>query len=184
MLVLWLCEYKYPSPWLGFVSHCIPLLIPPSNGQGAYRLCAQCCHSCTVLKLWEDDKKFVKTFTATTFLFFLFGPLLVRSSSCSVLVLARLADFKNSMNFWTLYVGLGFGRKLPYVSFWEAVPRNTVHISCTWMPQRASFLNHCSKNDGMSGIWTNQLRTSSKLLRYLSEFIIQLVVAAYCILLK
>jgi hypothetical protein len=23
MLVLWLCEYKCPSPWLGFVSHCI-----------------------------------------------------------------------------------------------------------------------------------------------------------------
>jgi hypothetical protein len=55
------------------------------------------------------------------------GPLLVQSSSCSVLFLfgaGALADLKDSMNFWTLYVGLGFCRKLPYVSFREAVPHD------------------------------------------------------------
>jgi hypothetical protein len=40
---------------------------------------------CAKVKLWEDDKFFVKSFTATSYL----PPLLVRSSSCSVLVLAR-----------------------------------------------------------------------------------------------
>jgi hypothetical protein len=98
------------------------------------------------VKLWEDDKFFVKSFTATSYL----PRLLVRSSSCSVLVLARwclrvgacvsvlflfgagaLADLKDSMNFWTLYVGLGFCRKLPYVSFREAVPHDIVHFFCT-----------------------------------------------------
>jgi hypothetical protein len=102
-----------------------------------------------------------KSFTSSSYL----PPLLVRSSSCSVLFLfgAGACMFSWLKRLCTVfYVGLGFCRKLPYVSFWEAVPHNTVHISYTWMPERASFLNHCSKNNGMSGIW-NQLRTSSKL---------------------
>jgi hypothetical protein len=82
------------------------------------------------VKLWEDDKFFVKSFTATSYL----PRLLVRSSSCSILFLfgaGALADLKDSMNFWTLYVGLGFCRKLPYVSFREAVPHDIVHFFCT-----------------------------------------------------
>jgi hypothetical protein len=112
----------------------------------AHRLYAGRRRWCAPVKLWEDDNFFVKSFTATSYL----PRLLVRSSSCSVLVLARwclrvgacvsvlflfgagaLADLKDSMNFWTLYVGLGFCRKLPYVSFREAVPHDIVHFFCT-----------------------------------------------------
>jgi hypothetical protein len=51
----------------------------------AHRLYAGRRRWCAPVKLWEDDKFFVKSFTATSYL----PLLLVRSSSCSVLVLAR-----------------------------------------------------------------------------------------------
>jgi hypothetical protein len=57
----------------------------------AHRLYAGRRRWCAPVKLWEDDKFFVKSFTATSYL----PLLLVRSSSCSVLVLAR----------WCLRVG-------------------------------------------------------------------------------